>query len=410
MISLVAMLLSACSTKKHVFKEPEIKQAVVSEENSFQDKLKFAFDDKGLDLNVNMAFDETSNLLTLSLTGNRQLMVFKQDVLYKRVFKHPFIPSRRLDPKKLPYPVLIQPKLKVKMAKKVYKSYPRKRRFHIFNNWLVGTSPELQMIAPTVRSGEQPEATLIVDSIVQRFRVNPKATKASFTLRNLLVADKDGMPIARMQLKRKPNTSLTYQIVDDHDLNLTYEVKIQRNPCFGQDSLIAATQSRIVQVSKALKLIREACPTGIVHSEEEEGIFKQHKQYLLSQFPAISDSSACTTLQDAYKHYNLYVDSIAKLSCTLVPLIPTEESNGTYGIGVRASTILEAAHRLDNLVSQIMVTHDAVQVHDLTVAGRNIITTLTRTVHENGLIDDEQRSAYEIFLKAKTYFNSTVAR
>lgn len=408
----VAMLVCSCSTSiKHVYQAPESKAATVSEANSYQDKLQIPFDDKGLDINVNMTFDETENILTLSLTGTRQLMVFRDEVQYKRVFRKAFLGKRKLDLKRMPYPVLIRPNTKITLSKQVWKDFNKKRRNHIFNNWMTNVSPELSTISPNVRADESTEATLIVDSIVQRFRVDPKATKASFTLRNILVADPDGKSLPVVELKRNSSAKLNYQIVCDKDLNLTYNINIKRDPCFGMDSLIDATNIRINQVMKAYANLREASPVGIVKSEEEQGIFNQHRQYLLSQYQFITDTTSCFTLQAAYSKYNEYVDSIAKAPCKVVKAMVSDD-NGNGGIlnmGVRASTILDAAHRLDNTVSQILVTRDVMQQHDLIVSGRNTISTITRAVSEGGLHDDEQRKAYNIFLKAKSYFNATIS-
>lgn len=405
-------LLCSCKTTKQEYKIPEPKAAVVNESKAYQDKLQFPFDDKGMDLNVNIAFDEAENVLTLSLSATRQLMVFRQDVFYGMVFTHPFLKPRRLEPKKLPYPVLIQPDMQITLSKNVWKGFRKNRNQHIFNHWLVGVSPELKVIEPSLRTDKTPEATLIVDSIVQRFHVDPKATKASFTLRNFLVVDKDGMPIPTMQLKRSKSSSQNYQIVCEKDLNLTYNVMIQRNPCFGQDSLIAVMQTRIDDVMKAYTNLHEACPTGVVHSTQEQGIFNQHKKFLISQYPCINDSSACAALQAAYTKYNTYADSIAKAPCTYVKPLPApgHDDDGMPNIGVRPNIILDAAHRIDNIVAQAMLSHDAAQIHDLMTTGEDIIFTITKAVREKGLINEDQRKAYNVFLKAKAYFKSTTFR
>lgn len=410
-VLITIMLMASCASQKTDYKIPEPKLAVLSEDNPYKETIQFPFDDKGLDMNVTMSFDEPSNILTLTITGSRQLMVFRQDVFYGIVFSHPLFKDRVFHPEKLPYPVLVQPNMSITMAKSVWKGFNKRRIEHLFNNWLVGVSPELQAITPSIRTNDSPEATLIVDSIVQRFRVDPKATKASFTLRNFLVADKDGLPVPNAMLKRKSTSSLNYKIVYEKDLNLTFNVKIQRNPCFALDSLIAATEARINEIRKAYTNLHAACPTGIVNSKQEQGIFNQHKKYLLSQFTCITDSSACSTLQDAYNRYNCYVDSINTSPCTFVkPLsdIEKEEGNGFSHTGIKPSTILDAAHRLDNIVSQIMISNDAAQIRDLTMAGHKLILTITNAVRAKGLINEEQRKAYILFLKAKSYFKSAI--
>lgn len=406
----VIMLLASCATTKKEYKIPDPKNATVGDGSPFQDKLQFPIDDKGLDLNVNLFFDEEENILTLSLSGTRQLMVFRQDVFYGTVFKHPFLQPRTLEPKKLPYPVLVKPNMKITLAKNVWKGFNGKRNWHIFNNWLTGVSKEMKLIEPSTMTNETPEATLIVDSIVQRFSVDPKATKVAFTLRNLLVVDKDGMALATAQQKRTPSMKELYKIVSDNDLNITYLVNIQRNPCFDKDAEIEAAEAKVAEVRNAWTNLHNACPKGIVNSKQEQGIFNQHRSFLMSQFPAITDSTACTQLQDAYDRYNLYVDSIAKAPCLYVRALSDLEKNEKGGVvvGVSAGAILEAAHRIDNIVSQIVVSRDAAQTHDLTLTGRDIINNITKAAHKNGLSNQEQKEAYKVFLKAKKYFQTVI--
>lgn len=407
------ILIQSCASQKTDSKTPTPPRSIVVNTNKpYKETLQFPFDDKGLDLNVSLSFNEVENILTLSVVGTRQLMVFRQDVFYDKVFRHPIFRSRTLAPSKLPYPVLVQPKLKVTLSKNVWNSFNPKRKQHLFNNWLVGVSPELNAIIPSVTTDSYPESTLIVDSIVQRFSVDPKATKASFTLRNIFVIDKDGMPVSTLQQKRNPSKSLNYKIVYEKDLNLTFNVEIQRDPCFGKDSLIDVTSARIEEIRKAYVNLREACPDGVVHSTEEQGIFNQHKKFLLSQFPCIADSSDCTQLQNEYTKYNAYVDSIKNAPCMYVkPLSGLEiEGEGWSSIGLRASYILDAAHRLDNIVAQMMISKDAAQIHDLAKSGNTIIATITKAVREKGLINEEQKSAYKNFLKARSYFRSAALK
>lgn len=413
MIGVVAIILmQSCTSQKTEYNIPVSKSAIVNNNKPYKETLQYPFDDKGVDLNVSLSFNEVENILTLSVVGSRQLMVFRQDVFYSTVFRHPVFRARTLAPSKLPYPVLVQPNLKVTLSKNVWKSFNPKRRQHLFNNWLVGVSPELKALTPSITTDGYPEATLIVDSIVQRFSVDPKATKASFTLRNFFVIDKDGMPISTLQQKRNSSKSLNYKVVYEKDLNLTFNVEIQRDPCFGKDSLICAASAKIEDIKKAYTNLREACPDGVVHTTEELGIFNQHRKFLLSQFPCIADSSDCTQLQNEYTKYNAYVDSIKNAPCMYVkPLSGVDvEGDGWSTIGLRASYILDAAHRLDNIVAQMMVSNDAAQIHDLAKSGNTIIATITKAVREKGLINEEQKSAYGIFLKARSYFRSAVLK
>lgn len=407
------MLLGACASQKAAErKSPEVKAALVSQDSPYVDKLQIPFDDKGVDIDVSLLFDETENILTLNVKGSRQLMVFRNDVYSGDVFHHSFLGKRRLVPSKLPYPVLVQPNMKVILSDGVWKSFNKKRSRHLINSWLTGTSKELTPITPTIATNDSPEAALVVESLAQRFRVDPNATEASITLRNIFVIDKDGKIVSPLEIKRNPSAKLKYEIVCEKDLNLTYNVKIQRNPCFGQDSLIERTKARINDVKTAYSNLRKACPDGTVSSTQELGVFNQHRSFLLSQFPCITDSSACAAVQEAYTQYNAYVDSIKACPCVYVKPLPAPgtDGNGMPAIGVRASYILDMAHRLDNIVAQIMVSRDATQIHDLINSGNTIVQSLAKAVRDKGLINIEQRAAYQEFLKARSYFRSAALR
>lgn len=413
-MSIIAiMLTAACASQKAAsLKAPEVKTALVSHDTPYEEKLQIPFDDKGVDIDVSLLFDETDNMLTLNLKGSRQLMVFRSDVYSGDIFRHSFLGKRRLVPSKLPYPVLVQPNMKITLSDDVWKSFSKKRSRHLINSWLAGTSPELTPITPTIATNESPEAPLVVESVSQRFRVDPNATEASFTLRNIFVIDKDGTVVPPIEIKRNPSAKLRYEITCEKDLNLTFKVRIQRDPCFGQDSLIARTKARVNDVKTAYTNLRKACPDGTVSSAQEQGVFNQHRSFLLSQFPCITDSSACAAVQEAYTQYNAYVDSIKSCPCVYVKPL-TGAGTGPDAmplIGVRASYILDMAHRLDNIVAQMMVSRDATQIHDLINSGNTIVQSLSKAVRDKGLINIEQRAAYQEFLKARSYFRSALLR
>lgn len=407
----IALLVQGCTTKqKTTYEIPEPKAAGISAGRPYEEKLQLPFDDRGMDVNVDIAFDEAENLLTLTLTGSRPLMAFRSETAYANVFRHPLLRQRQFLPGKLPYPVLVQPETKITLSKQVWKGFNKKRSKHIFNPLIGSTSPELQPLGQS--SENTAAATLLSRSVTQYFRVDPKATKASLTLRNLLVAERNGMPSPAAQLKRNQGRKQRYRIVYDKDLNLTYNLTLQRDPCFGTDSLLAAVRTKIESVKQAYANLHDACPDGTVSSEQEQGVFNQHRSFLLSQFASIADSCACPALQQAYAEYNGYVKAIRQLPCVYVKPLPEpgKDELGMPNIGVKASYILDTAHRLDNIVSQILVSHDTAQIHDLTNTAGSLIETLMKAVRERGLTSDEQRDAYTEFLKARSYFSSAILR
>ena len=125
------MLITGATTLVAQQKEQQVKDAAVSDGSLYEDIVNVPFDDKGLDITVHIAFDETDNLLTLSLTGTRQLFVFQDDTYRKKAFTGWF--SRRsFHPERLSYPTLVEPKTKYKLTSPVVKSFNKPRKKHLF--------------------------------------------------------------------------------------------------------------------------------------------------------------------------------------------------------------------------------------------------------------------------------------
>ena len=138
-------------------------------------------------------------------------------------------------------------------------------------------------------------------------------------------------------------------------------------------------------------------------------IFNQHRQFLLSQYIPIADSTHCGNLMKAYTAYNNYVDSIANAPCIYIS-IDNSPSALSSSIGVSAETLLSAAKRLDDIVATIMVSQDATEIRDLRNLGRDIMRIVNANVSSKGLRNVEQRKAFSVFRKAEEYFLSVTMK
>lgn len=395
----VLLMLALCAAKAQP-KEQQVKEAAVADGSLFEDIVNIPFDDKGLDLTVHMTFDEVNNELTLSLVGSRQLFVFQQDTQRKKAFTG-FWSRRTLRPERLGYATLTEPKTKYKLTSAVVKSFSKPRKKHLFNKWITNVSSTLTPVEESVTQ-------LTPDSIVKKFLVAPTATKASFTLRNILVLDpKEEMAAA--EEKRNKGKTLHYRFVLDNDLATTYNVTIKRDPCLFMQPAIDSVDTRIADIRSAYHRLRKSCATGKATSQTEVNIFNQHRQYLLSQYIPITDSTHCGNLMKAYTAYNNYVDSIANAPCIYIP-IDNSPSALSASIGVSAETLLSAAKRLDDIVATIMVSRDATEIRDLRNLGRDIMRIINTNVSSKGLRNDEQRKAFAVFRKAEEYFLSVTMK
>lgn len=411
-IFITLLILAGCSTPQATKRtEPVVKEAVVGSDADFEDVLQFPFDDKGLDLTIKMSFDEELSELKMTLTGTRQLLVFRNDVVYNRAFKKAFFGKRYLNPDKLPYPVLVQQNTKYCLSKDLWKSFPKLRSAHLFNKWLGKVSNDFKVITPTTTTEETPEATLVVDSIVQRFKVNPNATGGTIQLRNVLAMDQLGDPVANVKQKRDPKKKVTYSIVADNDLNLTYKVKLKRNPCFGKDAEIDSLLTILFKIRKDYRQFEASCPNGKAESREQVGVFNQHRQYLLAKYAAIADSSDCSDIQSTYNYYNKYRDSIKTAKCVYIPpKVVKPAAEAVAATPLSADMLLDAARRLDNTVSRYLVTRDAMEVYDLTKLGREIVRTTDAIIKERTATTPEQQRALAIYKRAREYFNTVVLK
>ncbi|GEM_PF-6947003 len=379
-------------------KAQETKSVRLDAENPFQDKIQLAFDDKGLELDVTIAFEESANRLTLTMMGNRKFIAFSQDTYYKNVFRHPFLSKRQLHAEKLQYKVLVEPNSKYYLRKSVYKSYRKKRHRHLINACIEPDPASLTFVVPTATDSFHILPELNRRVLTQEFDVNPKASEVLLRIRNIMVVD----VLKETRKKRE------YEIVLDYDLDLSYRVAIVRNPCYGQEETLNAMQAKLADIQKAYRKLFQICPSGKASTIEEVNVFKQHQEFLLSKYQVIESSSLCSDVNGVCDTYNHFVDSIGSLKC-IIPVELTEEGSMLYGTGISPDVLINAARQLDKLVAQIMVTNDEMERRDIYFSGRNIISVVKQEIEEKGMFNEEQRRAYGIFDAATQYFSNQVS-
>lgn len=399
-ILLAVAALTSCGSSKPQFVENQSKEAAVSAEQPFEDKLKFPVDEQGVTLSVNMNFDEAQNILTLTLKSDRKFLSLKQATPYKPLFRHYFLGKRKMRPKLLPHSVLVQPDTKYYLSAKVYKSFARRRKHHVFQPLQGALSEELTLLS----SDAMPDGNLMLDSVVQHYSVDPKATKGEITLRNIYLMDKVSKSSAMSRWKKKQK----YAIFADKDLNLTYKVQLQRNPCFGTEALQDSLRVMLSRIRGDYRNLVAACPKGIADSEEAVEIFQQHRMFLLSRYPALTDSSECSSLQETYRKVNAFRDSIANAPCKYVP--PVVDENGGIRTGINVQALLEAARTLDLSVARILNSKDAIEKHDITVSGVKLIKEINNDIQTHDIINDEQRAALRVFRKSEAYFQTIIMK
>ena len=371
----------------------QTKSISVEEGMPYEEALTFPFDEKGVELKVMITFDEHTNELLLKVSGSRPLFVFQEDVYRNRVFTG-FFSRKHLRPERLSYPVLVAPRANFYLTKRVIKRFAKPRGKHLFNRWVEGVSASLTPLPP-VGDGQSGKYALLNDTLVMRFAVAEGATEASFTLRNLYVLMETGKP-----------TKPKYRFVWDQDLATTYAITLRRDPCLGLQTAVDSMKARVEAIQQAYGRLQKTAPSGMADSPEEVGVFNQHKQYLLSQFLPVADSTACGDLQQLYSEYNHQWELIDLATCVYVPL----EEQGTSRSGMSPEVLLTVARRLDDLVALFAVTKDPIERRDQIAQGREVMDVMNATIAEKGIRGEEQQAALAVFRRASDYFRATVLK
>lgn len=372
----------------------QTKSIVVEEGMPYEETLTIPFDEKGVELKIGIAFDEHTNELLLKVSGSRPLFVFQEDAYRNRVFTG-FFSRKHLRPERLSYSVLIPPRTNFYLTKKVIKRFGKPRGKHLFNRWVEGVSASLTPL-PLVGDGQSGKYALLNDTLVMRFAVAEGTTEAAFTLRNLYVLTETGKP-----------TKPKYRFEWDQDLATTYTIALRRDPCLRLEAEKDSMKVRVETIQQAYGRLLKTAPSGIADSPEEVGVFNQHKQYLLSQFLPVTDSTACGDLQQLYREYNHQLELIDQAVCVYSA---STDSLIQRGRGMSPDVLLAAARRLDNLVALASVTKDPVEIRDLVAQGREIMSTMQVTLQEKGVRTPEQRNALAIFRRAEDYFRKSMLK
>lgn len=403
---LAVLLWVGCSTSKiqdTVKLEP--KSAVIKADSAFNDKIDLPLDDQGQSLNVSIAFNEKDNILTLKVAGSRPMIGFLKNTEYKKVFKKNIFRfslkelitfrwgswfRRDLQAEKLDYPVLVQPYQAYTIPGSVVKSFNKKRKDHLFNSWVTAEGADLKFADSDSVMFKAPGSTLVNDTLTRHFSIGTTATTGTITLRNILTVD----PVEKKKLKM-------YKVAFDKDLRQVYNLTIQRDPCFYTAAETDSINALIPTIKSSYKNLKKGCPDGLAKSHEEVGVFNQHRQYLLAQFHTIEKQSDCPDLQAAYDGYNAYVDSIKTAECQYIEQLKDDDTKG-----LNSQTLLNAARRLDTLVSQILLSDDPVEIRDLTSSGRSLIRNLNDQIEGLKPQNEEQEKALKAYRKAQTFFNT----
>ncbi len=365
------------------------KEITVSQNNPYTDHLSLKDDSKDMDLMAKFVFNESANTLSVYLISYRDLFVFQTDTPCKQAVKW----KRRLKPEKLPFVVNTEPGAKYHFAYDYWKTLPKPRRKHVFEKWV-----EYSGLAPVPA-----EYKMVNDFVQQDFNILNNADAVTLSLHDVMMIDQEAVS--------KPTLKKRYDIVWGKDLNITYHIYIQRNPCFGMEKDSTAAAKALESIKAGYKNLADRFGSGIVSDRESLANFKEMKKLLTGQFPVKTDKSPCSIVQAQWDAYNQYADSISNMTCRIRTQVVTS-TGGTGGsgsgvptVGLNAGYILTQARRIDDAVARWLVSKDRAERSDLQKRCEEIIKMMKGATRQRGATAS-QANALRVFNEAVKYYNT----
>lgn len=377
------ILLFSCMLITAGLAAQTIKPITISQKDSYTDHITLKNDATDKDLMAKFDFNEADNTLTVTLISYRMLFVFWDDTRYKSA-----ISGRKLHPDKLSYVVNSNPKDHFQLTKPFRNSLPKPYNKHVFKKWF--TCDGLQPV--------DQELQMVNDFIVQVFNIQGKRDKVTVTLRDLMLMD----------LVKQKGEARNYEISYGKDLNTVYNITIQRDPCFGFNEEITASQNALNAARKSYNALKKKYGKGIVGDDAAMKAFQDLKETLAAQFQKNPDTSPCPTVQENRDQYNLLVDSIAGIKVqvnagdagSMADMGPKERA-------VNNKIILANTRQLDKMVARWLLSKDPVERQDILKQCDNIIKDTKIMLSAGSATTAEDRNAINIFHKAEQYFNKT---
>ena len=354
-----------------------VKTISISGDSSYTDHISLSEDTRDMDVMVKFIFDEQNNSLKLVVLSYRSLFVFREASRYRNVIR-----CNRLRPELLPYVAQAEPESVFRLSKALRKAIPRPRRNYVFNRWV-----EYEGLQPVPT-----EYNMVNDYIEQDFEILPRRNNVTVTLRDLFL------------LERSDKNAAGYSLLRGSDMNVRYNIQIQRNPCLGLEKEFESFAKLCDEAKAAFESFRKTYGTGEVASEDALKTFQETRTLLLTQFPARQNLSACPSIRELTRQYNGYVDSIAALTCKV-----KTEDRPSKDISKVLDTkyIYSQARQLDKSVARYLVSKDELERHDLVAQCLDIVEDVNSAIKRTPPSNAEEQRAVSVYRQAERYFRKT---
>ncbi|MEE0990857.1 MAG: hypothetical protein UIC45_06025 [Paludibacteraceae bacterium] len=373
---LSVVLFQACKTKESLVLTPveNREQITISADSAYTEVIPTKQDAKDMQVKLKIEFDESNNVLTVSLTSGHNLFGFKNDSKYKNVIR-----NKKISLKRLPYKVQSEPEMTYRLSKSIRKNIPGPNDKHIFKSWVstTGLHPQIADYVMVAETLEQ-KYDIVADTII------------TMKLGDIMMMDRS--------VSKKNRYDLFYYTNLDKD----YEINIKRNPCLGKDEELASTEALLNEVKENYTNLKSKYPEVENLTPETLMALEEVRVKLEAQYQKKETTNECPKIQTMLEEYNLYVDSIAKLA-----EVKAQFAHKRPRLSVPADQLLAVARMVDNNVASWLVSHDVVEKSDLVKRNRKLIDDINKKLSKNMRMDSEQSTALSVFKKAEKYFNDT---
>lgn len=366
------------------------KRVVVSASHPYVEWLGGTPDMDSHDMCLRISFDDATSALKVSLSSaNSRLFAFHSGGL---VYKEIFGCRKRLRPEKLPYKITYDPSNKFFMSGYSRKSLGPGFKETILHSWI-----ESSGATPVSEEYTMPE-----DSLVQVFKVESAAKEIDMMIRLrdiFFIEHRGSSPVA---MKR-------HYLASYMDLKTEYDVTVLRDPCFGKEDQIAAVKARHKEASVAIKGLEKTYPEGKVLSLDDFEDFQSTKNTLLQNYTKMDGATDCSCLKDAIDAYNVCIDSLLNMCCTISD-DKRMEIVQTLGLDLQridAGWLYHCARQIDELTAQWSVEKSKAAKLSIVKQCERLINEAGMSTIRHGVLNDDDRKALNSFIQAKEYFYRT---
>lgn len=379
LVCYVALLFVAvpaqAGSKKEANLPEQIKQVItVSQKTPYIDTISTKENMKDMNVILKMEFDEPNNVLTVSLKSAHYLFGFKNNSRYKHVIR-----NKRLSLKRFPYKVVSEPDMTYRLSKNVRNNIPGWNYQHTFASWVSTTG-----LHPQTSDYE-----MVTENFQQKFDIVGDTT-ITVTLGDIMMMERS--------VSKKNRYDLTFYT----NLNKSYVVNINRNPCLGKEAELDSSQTLLDEIKENYTSLASKYPNVENLTQETLFALEEVRVKLETKYEKKETTNECPAIASMLENYNTYVDSIAKLAD-----VKAEFAHKRPRLSMPADQLLAVARMVDANVALWLVSNDVVEKADLVKRNRKLIDDINKKISNKMRMDTEQTKAYVVFKKAERYFNET---